>query len=269
MRTKCCFSVLRSTISRPTGTIMAPPIPCRTRAAVNCQSVPLAAHSTEESVNVTIAQANTVRAPNRSVTQPLAGMNTATVSRYADIPMLRSTAATPNDCAIWGSAVAITVPSSCSMNNAPATSRAITKLWRSDLSIADLDPHQGDGCDDAIFKDTAHIRLALHFLMVDHSSIAPAPRSDTRTMTAPAKLKVVPSVRYRSPPPETEMPERDSFPAADLADMLDRSLHANIGRYTAGLSPAALMMAYFDWAAHIAAAPGKRYGLLDKAVRQS
>src|SRR5262249_51054603 len=80
--------------------------------------------------------ANTVRAPNRSVTQPLAGMNTATVRRYADIPMLRSTAATPNDCAIWGSAVAITVPSSCSMNSAPATKRAMTTLCRRDLSMA-------------------------------------------------------------------------------------------------------------------------------------
>ena len=56
-------------------------MPWSTRAAVNCHSVPLAAHSTEESVNVTIAEANTVRAPNRSVTQPLAGMNTATVRR--------------------------------------------------------------------------------------------------------------------------------------------------------------------------------------------
>ena len=81
MRTKCCFSVLRSTISRPTGTIMAPPMPCSTRAAVNCHNVPLAAQSTDDSVNATMAEANTVRAPNRSVTQPLAGMNTATVSR--------------------------------------------------------------------------------------------------------------------------------------------------------------------------------------------
>src|SRR5215831_526818 len=137
MRTKCCFSVVGDTMSRTTGTIMAPPMPWNTRAAVNCHSVPLAEHSTDDNVNATIAEANTVRAPNRSVTQPLAGMNTATVSRYADIPMLRSTAATSNDCAIWGSAVAITVPSSCSMNNAPATRSAITALCRRDLSMVD------------------------------------------------------------------------------------------------------------------------------------
>jgi polyhydroxyalkanoate synthase len=99
--------------------------------------------------------------------------------------------------------------------------------------------------------------------------IASAPPSDTRTMTALAKPKVVPSAHYHLPPAGAEVPERDSFPAAGVADTLDRSLHANIGKYTAGLSPAALAMAYFDWAAHIAAAPGKRVGLADKAVRQS
>ena len=88
-------------------------------------------------------------------------------------------------------------------------------------------------------------------------------------MTALAKPAAAPSVRRRLPPASAEMPERDSFPAAGLADMLDRSLHANIGRFTAGLSPAALIMAYFDWVAHIAAAPGKRIGLADKAMRKS
>jgi len=88
-------------------------------------------------------------------------------------------------------------------------------------------------------------------------------------MTALTKLKVVPSERCHLSPADTEMPEGDSFPAAALTDMLDRALHATIGRYTAGLSPAALTMAYFDWAAHIAAAPGKRIGLADKAVRKA
>jgi len=65
------------------------------------------------------------------------------------------------------------------------------------------------------------------------------------------------------------MPERDSFPATGLADMVDRSLHLNIARFTAGLSPAALALAYLDWAVHLAAAPGKRIGLADKAMRKS
>ena len=38
---------------------------------------------------------------------------------------------------------------------------------------------------------------------------------------------------------------------------------------TGGLSPAALAQAYWDWATHLAAAPGKRMQLADKAVRKA
>ena len=48
---------------------------------MNAASVPLAAQRIEAMVKVAIAEANTTRAPNRSVTQPLAGMKTATVRR--------------------------------------------------------------------------------------------------------------------------------------------------------------------------------------------
>jgi len=74
-------------------------------------------------------------------------------------------------------------------------------------------------------------------------------------------------MRYQSR--AAAMHDSDVFPAADFADMLDRSLHANMGKLTVGLSPAALALAYFDWATHIAAAPGKRVELAHKAVRKS
>ena len=55
----------------------------------------------------------------------------------------------------------------------------------------------------------------------------------------------------------------------DFADEIDRSLHAGIARLTAGLSPASLAAAYFDWAAHLAAAPGKRLKLAEQAVQKA
>jgi polyhydroxyalkanoate synthase len=94
-------------------------------------------------------------------------------------------------------------------------------------------------------------------------------QSDTRTIPAPAKRANVAAAVRKSPPVGAGLPERDSFPAAGLADMVDRMLHASVGRFTAGLSPAALALAYLDWAAHIAAAPGKRIGLADKASRKA
>jgi len=88
-------------------------------------------------------------------------------------------------------------------------------------------------------------------------------------MPAAAKPANVTGANRKLPPEGPQMPDRDSFPAAALADTVDRSLHAGIGKFTAGLSPAALASAYLDWAAHLAAAPGKRIGLADKAVRKS
>jgi polyhydroxyalkanoate synthase subunit PhaC len=61
----------------------------------------------------------------------------------------------------------------------------------------------------------------------------------------------------------------DSYSATALADVVDRSLHATVARFTGGLSPASLAEAYLDWAIHLAFAPGKRLGLVDKAVRKS
>jgi polyhydroxyalkanoate synthase subunit PhaC len=68
-----------------------------------------------------------------------------------------------------------------------------------------------------------------------------------------------------APPPR----DRDSYGLTALVDVTDRSLHAFAARFTAGLSPAALAEAYFDWAIHLGNAPGKRLQLVDKATRKA
>ena len=79
--TNCDFSVVRSSTSRPTGTIMAPPMPCRMRAPTMNSRLSAWPHRIEPTVNSPIAARNTMRAPNRSASRPLAGMNTARLSR--------------------------------------------------------------------------------------------------------------------------------------------------------------------------------------------
>ena len=81
MRNSCVGSVRRITSMRPTGDIIAPPIPCSTRAAVNWVRSCAMPQSTEAMVKRAIAQANTVREPKRSDSQALAGMKIATVIR--------------------------------------------------------------------------------------------------------------------------------------------------------------------------------------------
>jgi len=50
---------------------------------------------------------------------------------------------------------------------------------------------------------------------------------------------------------------------------IDRFLHANEARLTAGLSPSSAMAAYLDWAIHLANSPGKQGQLFEKAFRKS
>jgi polyhydroxyalkanoate synthase len=76
-------------------------------------------------------------------------------------------------------------------------------------------------------------------------------------------------VMSSAPAAKSANDNRDSYAVTAVADITDRSLHAAMARFTAGLSPAALAHAYWDWAAHLAFAPGKRMQLVDKAVRKA
>src|SRR5271154_6565188 len=109
------------TIRRPTGTIMAPPKPCRMREATNWGSECEHPHNTEPKVKIMIALRKIVRAPNRSAIQPLIGMKTARLSRYDVIARFSLIGSSPSDLAIAGSAVEMTVASSISMNSAQPT----------------------------------------------------------------------------------------------------------------------------------------------------
>jgi polyhydroxyalkanoate synthase subunit PhaC len=58
-------------------------------------------------------------------------------------------------------------------------------------------------------------------------------------------------------------------PSLPLAEALDRSFHYFISRFTLGLSPMAIMQAYFDWLVHVAGSPGKQAQLLHSGLRSS
>ena len=67
-------------VRRETGTIMAPPMPCTTRAATSCGRETDMAQSTEPTVNSVTAERKVRRVPKVSASQPLRGMSRATVS---------------------------------------------------------------------------------------------------------------------------------------------------------------------------------------------
>jgi polyhydroxyalkanoate synthase subunit PhaC len=61
---------------------------------------------------------------------------------------------------------------------------------------------------------------------------------------------------------------RDAAPAVDGFRALDRSIAAATARVTGGLSPAALWLAFSDWAIHLGVAPGKQAELALEAWRK-
>jgi polyhydroxyalkanoate synthase subunit PhaC len=56
-----------------------------------------------------------------------------------------------------------------------------------------------------------------------------------------------------------------NLPAWTSTQDIDRAARAGIARLTAGLAPSALAGAFFDWAVHLAASPGKRLELVGQA----
>ena len=125
--TSALLSIERSSTSRPTGVIIAPPRPWTMRAITKCVTDEDIAQPIDPNMKTPTAMANTIRAPNRSAVQPLAGMNTASDSRYEVIASFSVSGLVPISAAIAGSDVAITVASMFSMNRAVATMSGIRR----------------------------------------------------------------------------------------------------------------------------------------------
>jgi hypothetical protein len=68
---------VRTRVSRPTGIIIAPPQPWRTRQATSTWMSVESPQRSDPSVKSPIAPENTRRVPKRSATQPLSGMKMA------------------------------------------------------------------------------------------------------------------------------------------------------------------------------------------------
>jgi len=58
-------------------------------------------------------------------------------------------------------------------------------------------------------------------------------------------------------------------PRRNHASPIDQFFHAYESRMTGGLSPSSAMLAYLDWAVHLANSPGKQAELFKKALRKS
>ncbi|MBA5778717.1 alpha/beta fold hydrolase [Stappia sp. F7233] len=86
------------------------------------------------------------------------------------------------------------------------------------------------------------------------------------TLPVPAFFKMAQDLSRAMVPPAVN--EDDSYSAEVFAEVMDRTARATLARATAGISPAALGLAYFDWMTHLAGSPGKQMKLGEKALRK-
>jgi polyhydroxyalkanoate synthase len=86
-----------------------------------------------------------------------------------------------------------------------------------------------------------------------------------------AKAKHEPAVNLNEAAEASDAggPERGDDAATSIHDALDHATQIWVSRFTHGLSPAALIGAWTDWATHMAGAPGKRLQLAEKAAEQA
>jgi polyhydroxyalkanoate synthase len=94
------------------------------------------------------------------------------------------------------------------------------------------------------------------------------PEGTTSTATSITRIKTAPPVPL-APPSCAPAPLEDVAPAAATLSILDRMTHAWMGRFTASVSPAALTLAWADWAIHLASSPGKQIELWQKGARKT
>jgi len=91
-----------------------------------------------------------------------------------------------------------------------------------------------------------------------------------RTAPVSGPQKAPPPVAATAPAGPAPGPmERDSYASTAMQDILDKSAHATLARFTAGLSPAAIGGAYADWLVHLMASPGKQLQLMHKAAKKA
>ncbi|MGD0605636.1 MAG: hypothetical protein ABSA53_18810 [Streptosporangiaceae bacterium] len=106
----------RNSMAIPTGASMPPPAPCRIRNATSSPRLDASPHAIEATVNTTMAASRTRLPPNRSPSQPDAGMNTARLTRKAIEMLSTEVALTLKSRPMVGSATLTIVVSRMDMN---------------------------------------------------------------------------------------------------------------------------------------------------------
>lgn len=95
-----------------------------------------------------------------------------------------------------------------------------------------------------------------------------SPSPTARLAQHPQSSGQAPPAPLADPAPPGPVERWEDAELRQLRDALDHIAHAGLARLTGGLSPAALVGAFLDWAAHLAISPGKQIELGAKGTRK-
>jgi len=84
----------------------------------------------------------------------------------------------------------------------------------------------------------------------------------------PSSVSVLPIIPNAAPEDVTPLPGVTNDQAAG-ANAIDRAFHAMLARFTGGLSPAAVALAFADWQLHFLVSPGKQATLVGQALQNA
>ena len=119
----------RNSMAIPTGASMPPPTPCRMRNATSSPRLLASPQRADARVNTTIAVSITRLPPNRSPSQPDAGMNTARLTRKPIEMLSIAVGLTAKSRPIVGSATLTIVTSMIDMNMAATKTTLTATFW--------------------------------------------------------------------------------------------------------------------------------------------
>ncbi|WP_084539978.1 PHA/PHB synthase family protein [Azorhizobium doebereinerae] len=102
-----------------------------------------------------------------------------------------------------------------------------------------------------------------------NAPLAPSAPASLPATIPPASSKPAAPAAHRAPVSVAAAPVEDVSLGLEGFRAYDRMVQAFVARFTGGLSPAALELAWTDWGIHMASAPGKRAELILKAWRKA
>ena len=126
-RTRSSGGKVRNSMAMPTGVSMPPPTPWMTRKKTSSERLPAMPHRADAPVNRAMASRSIRLDPNRSPSQPAAGMNTARLTRYPTATESSAVSETLNCRPMEGRATLTMVMSMMFMNMA-ATKTTLTLI---------------------------------------------------------------------------------------------------------------------------------------------